>query len=80
MFHVVARIREEVVNHLDCLCMLNMDVLLLTDRFHEILMNELSDFAPLFAIIHDQKVVSLSDQTSHQRGWPIAVYVALSVQ
>lgn len=73
-------LHKEVVHHLGSFRVLNMDVLFFADRLHEVLVYELSNFPPSFAIVHNQKMVTLSDQISHERGWPVTVYVALLIQ
>lgn len=73
-------LHKEVVHHLGRFRVLDMNVLLFAHRLHEVLMHKLSNFAPSFAIVHNQKMVALSDQVSHERCWPVAVYVALLIQ
>lgn len=58
---MVLRVLQEVVDHLNRFRMLDMDMLLLAHRLHEVLMDDLSDLAPCLAIIHNQKVISLGD-------------------
>ncbi len=58
---MVLGIHEEVVDHLNRFRVLDMDMLLLANRLHKILMDNLSDLAPCFTIVHNQKVISLCD-------------------
>ena len=73
-------LHKEVVHHLGSFRVLNMDVLFFADRLHEVLVHQLPNLPPSFAIVHNQKVVTLSYEISHERGWPVTIYVALLVQ
>lgn len=73
-------INKKVANHLDCFRVLDVDMLFLACRLHEILMNQFPNLAPRLAIIHHQKVISLGNQTSNYGRRPVAVYVALLIQ
>ena len=80
MHHMILWVYHEVMNHLDCFRVLDMDMFFLAHWLHEVLMNELSDLAPRFAIIHDQKMVTLSDQVGYEGCRSIAVDTALLIQ
>lgn len=49
------------------LCVLQAHVLFLAYWLHEVLVNHLSDFSPLLAILHEKKVVALSDKDDRRR-------------
>ena len=51
---------HKVPHHLSRLGMLDVNMLLLAHRLHEILMHQLAYPSPCFAIVHDEKVVPLS--------------------
>ena len=76
---MVLRIGEEVVNHLNRFRVLNLNMLLFAHGLHEVLMDKFSDLTPCFAIVHDQEMVSLSDQVGNYRRRAIAVYVAFLI-
>ena len=77
---MVLRIYQEVVDHLNRFRMLDVDMLLLANRLHKVLMDNLSDLSPCFAIVHNEKVISLSDQFGHYGNWPVTEDVAFLIK
>lgn len=80
MQHVTLRFHDEVMNHLDCFRILNMNMFFVANRLHEVLMNELSDHAPSLPIIHHQKVITLSDQAGYKGRGPVTVNIAFLIE
>ena len=68
------------MNHLRCFCVLNMYMSFLAHRFHEELMNKLSNLAPRLTIIHNQQMITLSDEVSYNGSRPVAVDIALLIK
>ena len=58
---MIIRIDHEVPHHLSRFRVLDMDMLLLTHRLHEVLMHQLADLPPCLTIIHDEEVIALGD-------------------
>ena len=77
---MILRIEHKVPHHLRRLRILDMNMLLLTHGLHEILMHQFPDLPPRFAIVHNEKVIALGDQSSHDGLGPVAVDVALFVE
>ena len=80
MNHVIRRVYHKVSHHLSRLRVLNMDVLLLAHGLHEILMHQLPDLPPRLAIVHNEEVIALGDQSRHDRSRSVAVNVAFLVE
>lgn len=80
MRHMVYRIDKEIPNHLNRFCVLDMNVLFFAHGLHEVLMYQLPNLSPRLAIVHNQEVISLRDQASHDGFGSIAVDVALLVE
>ena len=80
MNHVIFRIYHEIPHHLRRFRVLNMDMLLLAHWLHKILMHQLPDLPPRLAIIHDEEVIALSDQSSHDGSRSVAVNVTFLVE
>ena len=77
---MMIRIEHKVPDHLRRLRVLDMDMLLLAHRLHEILMHQFPDLPPRVVVVHDEKVIPLRDQPGHDGFGPVAVYVALFVE
>lgn len=73
MLHQVARGHAEIAQHLHRFSILQLNVLLLTAVFVEVIVDELPKGSPPIPIGHDQQVVSTGDQVRHVRHWSIAV-------
>ena len=73
-------IDHKVPHHLSRLRVLDVNMLLLAHGLHEILMHQLPDLSPRLAIIHDQEVIALSDQSSHGGSRSVAVNVTFLVE
>lgn len=73
-------IDQEISNHLNRLRVLHMNVLLFAHRLHEVLMYQLPNLSPRLAIVHNQEMISLRDQASHDGFRSIAVDIALLVE
>lgn len=50
MLHIIVRINNEIPQHLNALSMLEMNMLLITHRVREVLMNQLPNNAPSLTI------------------------------
>ena len=73
-------IDHEVSHHLSRLRVLDMNMLLLTHGLHEILMHQFPYLPPCFAIVHDEKVITLSYQSGYDGFGAVAEYVTLFIK
>lgn len=75
------RIKHKVTKHLSTLCVYKLHVVILNNTLHEILMKDLSSFAPSRAIWHEKRLIMLSNKViSHVRGRSVAGDGALLVK
>lgn len=51
MLHIILRINNKIPQHLHALSMLKMDMLLITHRIREVLMNQLPDDTPSLTVL-----------------------------
>jgi len=72
MKHVVLWVVHHVIHKLTCLGVLYWQVILLDDRFHEELVDELSVSLPYLAIVCDEHMIAACDEVvAHIAMWPI---------
>ena len=77
---MMIRIDHKVSHHLRGLRVLDMNMLLLTHGLHEILMHQFPYFPPCFAVVHDEKVITLSYQSGHDGFRAVAEDVTLFIK
>ena len=77
---MIVWIDHKVPHHLSRFRVLDVDVLLLAHWLHEILMHQFPDLSPCLAIIHEEEVITLSDQSSHDGSRSVAVNVTFLVE
>lgn len=68
------------MHQLNRLGVLQADMLFLAHWLHEVLVNRLSDFPPLLTILHEKKVVALSDEMTDEGSRPVAVQAASPIE
>lgn len=71
---------QKVVHQLSGLSVLEVDVLLLAHGLHEVLVDQLSDAPPLFAVLHQQQVIALCDEVPDVGHRAVTVQTTLPVQ
>jgi hypothetical protein len=67
------RSNHEVPNHLHCLCIDRLDMVLDDHLLHEILMHQLSAGPPLVGVLHQKEVVTTSDDVPNMGRRPVVV-------
>ena len=77
---MIIRIDHKVPHHLSRFRVLNVNMLLLAHWLHKILMHQFPDLPPRLAIIHDEEVIALSDQSGHDGSRSVAVNVTFLVE
>lgn len=80
VLHVLLRCDQEVVHELGRLGVLEMDVLFLAHRLHEVLVNQLTNLSPLITILHQEQMIPLSDEIPDIGDWTMAVQTTFLVQ
>ena len=68
------------MDHLDCLGILDSEVLFVANGLHEILVNELSNTPPSGAVVHGQEMVTLSNRVSYNRRRAMTINAALLIK
>ena len=79
MLHVLFWFMDVVIEHLYGFSLLNLHILLFDCSFHKMLMCNLAESPPEVSIVHDQHVMTPTDEIVEIGLWPIAVYGALLV-
>lgn len=62
MIHQISRIRHDISEHLDPLCVQQRDVVILTFAFHKMLMIQLAGTSPFLIRVHEQHMSTVHDQ------------------
>jgi hypothetical protein len=71
---------QHVVQHLDRLCMLDLCVLLVAHGFDKVLVDQLSQYAPGWCVIHQKQMVAFADDLADFIRWSVAGSCALLLQ
>ena len=77
---MLVRSQTKIVQHLDSFCILNLNVIFLDHRFHEVLMNKLPKRSPELTILHYEQMVTTCHKIMRNVGMrPVAVLRTLLV-
>ena len=80
MQHHSVRRKAKVAHHLRCLYIHQRKILSLNAAFIELLIYKLTEFSPLIAIFHHQKVVATGHEVMRDaRSWPVTIDGALLI-
>jgi hypothetical protein len=62
MLHMILRINNKISKHLDTLGMLKMNMLLITHRVREMLVNQFTDNSPGLAVLQREEMVIFANE------------------
>lgn len=80
VLHMSFRLDHEISHHLDGFGVNELDMVLDDHALHEVLMDEFATCPPLIGILHEQDMITATDDAvANIRGWAVVVDVGLLV-